>query len=53
MNKKDYTTLIDIYFTILDSTRADIPDDLHQEWKASKKRLGLTGKFLPTTSLLK
>lgn len=49
----DYNRLIDIYLKILDSTRADIPDNLQQEWKSRKKRLNLNGKFLPTTSNLK
>lgn len=51
--KKDYDGIIDIYLKILDSTRADIPDDLQGEWKARKTHLGLTGKFLPDNSALK
>ena len=47
-----YSKLLDTYFKILDSTRADIPDDLQSEWKKRKDRLGLTGKFLPSDSLL-
>jgi len=53
MKPKDYSSLLDIYFKILDSTRADIPNDLHPEWKKRKERLGLTGKFLPDNSALK
>jgi len=53
MNPADYSKLLDIYFKILDSTRADIPDDLHDEWIQRKDKLGLTGKFLPDTSALK
>ena len=49
----DYNGIIDIYFRILDSTRADIPEDLQTEWKQRKTRLGLTGKFLPDESMLK
>lgn len=49
----DYSKILDIYFKILDSTRADIPDDLQAEWKKRKTRLGLTGKFLPDDSNLK
>ena len=53
MKPDDYSRLLDIYFKILDSTRADIPDDLQDEWLTRKDRLGLTGKFLPDTSALK
>lgn len=53
MKPADYDRLLDIYFKILDSTRADIPDDLQEEWLLRKDRLGLTGKFLPDTSALK
>ena len=48
-----YCTLIDIYFKILDSTRADIPDDLQAYWLAKRHALDLTGKFLPDNSKLK
>lgn len=50
---EDYSGIIDTYFRILDSTRADIPEDLQDEWKRRKTRLGLTGKFLPDDSALK
>jgi hypothetical protein len=40
------------YFKILDSTRADIPEDLQDDWKRKKDKLGLTGKFLPEDSKL-
>lgn len=53
MRPEDYNTLINIYFKILDSTRADIPDDLQDEWRKRKDSLGLTGKFLPDTSALR
>ena len=53
LKPKDYSSMIDIYLKILDSTRADIPDDLHAEWKKRKAKLGLTGKFLPDNSALK
>lgn len=53
MKPADYSGMIDTYFKILDSTRADIPDDLQAEWKKRKTRLGLTGKFLPDNSKLK
>ena len=53
MKPEDYSNMLDTYFKILDSTRADIPDDLQSEWKKRKTRLGLTGKFLPDNSKLK
>lgn len=53
MSAVDYNSLLNVYFKILDSTRADIPDNLHEQWKARKDRLGLTGKFLPNNSLLR
>jgi hypothetical protein len=53
MTPQQYDVLINIYFKILDSTRADIPDDLQDEWRARKDQLGLTGKFLPDNSALK
>lgn len=53
MKPEDYNTLLNVYFKILDSTRADIPDDLQCEWTQRKNALGLTGKFLPDNSALK
>lgn len=53
MKPGDYNTLLNIYFKILDSTRADIPDDMQDEWRKRKDSLGLTGKFLPDNSALK
>ena len=53
MQPADYNTLLNIYFKILDSTRADIPDDMQDEWRKRKDSLGLTGKFLPDTSVLR
>jgi len=53
MRPEDYSNLLNIYFKILDSTRADIPDNLQDEWRQRKDMLGLTGKFLPDTSALK
>jgi len=44
--------IFDIYLKILDSTRVDIPEILQSYWIDNKKRLGLTGKFLPETSKL-
>jgi hypothetical protein len=48
----EYNQMIDTYFKILDSTRADIPDDLQAEWVKRQDRLGLKGKFLPSNSAL-
>jgi len=42
----------DIYLKILDSTRADIPENLQDYWIKNKDRLNLTGKFLPDDSKL-
>jgi hypothetical protein len=53
MRPEDYNSLVNIYFKILDSTRADIPDDLQDEWRKRQSSLGLTGKFLPDNSALK
>ena len=53
LKPKDYSSMVDIYLKILDSTRADIPDDLQVEWKKRKTKLALTGKFLPDNSALK
>lgn len=53
MRPEDYNNMINIYLKILDSTRADIPDDLQDEWRLRKNHLGLTGKFLPDTSALR
>jgi hypothetical protein len=52
MDAQQYNSLLNIYFDILDKTRADIPDDLQDEWLKRQDTLGLTGKFLPDTSAL-
>jgi hypothetical protein len=51
--KKDREGILEIYFKILDRTRADIPENLQDDWKKMKTKLGLTGKFLPDSSNLK
>ena len=53
MRPEDYSTLLNVYFKVLDSTRCDIPDDLQDEWRARKDALGLKGQFLPDNSNLK
>lgn len=50
--KEEYNNTIDRYLKILDSTRADIPDNLQQYWIDNQDRLGLKGKFLPDSSNL-
>jgi len=44
--------VLDRYLKILDSTRADIPNDLQPYWIKNQDRLGLKGKFLPDNSNL-
>lgn len=44
--------IYDIYLKTLDSTRCDIPNDLQNYWLDNQQRLGLTGKFLPSSSKL-
>jgi hypothetical protein len=44
--------IYDIYLKILDSTRADIPEDLQAYWVDNQERLELKGKFLPDDSNL-
>ncbi len=53
LNQKDLFKIYDIYLKILDSTRADIPNNLQDYWLKNKDRLNLTGKFLPDDSKLK
>jgi hypothetical protein len=53
MSPDQFSQLLNIYFKILDSTRADIPDNIQDQWLARKDELGLTGKFLPDDSKLK
>jgi len=52
ISKSERTDVLDRYLRILDSTRADIPNDLQPYWIKHKKRIGLTGKFLPDSSNL-
>jgi hypothetical protein len=52
LSTEEYNSIIDRYLKILDSTRADIPDNLQQYWIDNQDRLGLKGKFLPDTSNL-
>lgn len=52
LSSKDKQQVLDTYMKILDSTRADIPEDLQQYWIDNQERLGLKGKFLPDNSNL-
>lgn len=53
LSEEQLSKVYDTYLKILDSTRADIPEDLQQYWIDNQERLGLKGKFLPDTSSLK
>ena len=50
--KSDFNKIKDIYLKILDSTRADIPENLQKYWIQNQDELGLKGKFLPEDSNL-
>lgn len=52
LSPEDLIRVYDIYLKILDSTRADIPEDLQSYWIENQDRLGLKGKFLPDNSNL-
>lgn len=52
LKPEELHNIYDIYLKILDSTRADIPEDLQAYWIDSQDRLGLKGKFLPDDSNL-
>lgn len=52
LSEPDLNRVYDIYIKILDSTRADIPEDLQDYWIANQERLQLKGKFLPEDSKL-
>ena len=53
MTPEQYRETLDRYYNILDSTRADIPDVLQNDWISRKDELGLTGQFLPDSSALR
>lgn len=52
LSPEDLNRVYDIYLKILDSTRADIPEDLQSYWIENQDRLDLKGKFLPDNSNL-
>lgn len=53
LSSEELSAVYDTFIKILDSTRADIPEDLQQYWIDNQERLGLKGKFLPDDSNLK
>lgn len=52
LSKQDLYGVYDTYLKILDSTRADIPEDLQKYWIENRNRLILKGRFLPDNSNL-
>jgi len=52
LSPQDLNAVYDTYLKILDSTRADIPEDLQAYWIENQERLGLKGRFLPDNSNL-
>lgn len=52
LSPAELNSVFDTYLKILDSTRADIPDELQQYWIDNQQRLDLKGKFLPEDSNL-
>jgi hypothetical protein len=52
LSEEDLHAVFDTYLRILDSTRADIPEDLQQYWVDNQERLNLKGKFMPDDSNL-
>lgn len=52
LNTEEIHGILDIYLKTLDSTRCDVPSNLHEYWIEHKDRLGLTGKYLPENSKL-
>lgn len=52
LKPEELNNILDRYLKILDSTRADIPEDLQSYWIKNQDRLGLKGKFLPDGSNL-
>jgi predicted nucleotidyltransferase len=50
--EEKYNSILDRYLKILDSTRADIPENLQQYWIDNQERLGLKGTYLPDDSKL-
>ena len=51
--KKDRDSILNIYFNILSHTRADIPENLQDDWRRLNRTHHYETKFLPDSSLLK
>lgn len=52
LGEEELNQIYNTYLKILDSTRCDVPEDLQEYWVRNQDVIGLTGKFLPTTSNL-
>lgn len=52
LTPSELNNILDRFIKILDSTRADIPENLQSYWIENQERLGLKGKFLPDNSNL-
>lgn len=52
LGEEELNQIYNTYLKILDSTRCDVPEDLQEYWVRNQDTIGLTGKFLPTTSNL-
>lgn len=52
LTPNELNNILDRFIKILDSTRADIPEDLQSYWIENQERLGLKGRFLPDNSNL-
>ena len=50
--KKDRDSILNIYFKILSSTRADIPESIQDDWRRLNKTFNYQTKFLPDNSRL-
>ena len=52
LGEEELNQVYNTYLKILDSTRCDVPEDLQEYWARNQDIIGLTGKFLPSTSTL-
>lgn len=52
LSPQDLHAVYDTYLKILDSTRADIPEELQSYWVENQDKLALKGKLLPDNSNL-
>ena len=51
--RKDTDGILNVFFKIMGSTRADIPFDIQDDWKRLTRVNKYSTKFLPDSSLLK